>query len=356
MKHSMYFFFFLTLISFKSNASEPFIPNSDDFIVAEWTTSTTQLALNEQLAQLLSQAVYPGNSANYSIAANLLKKAKVNELSQVQRLYFEAVIKQHYHRFEESKDLLLALLQKDPAHVNAILLLSNIHSVLGEAEQATKMCVRLLLTTDQTLVAVCALNAKAQDGQLSESVKQLSSLLKGKMPENKELAIWIAEVHASLVKSNGNARLADQLLTPFLDLQLPLSFWVLWSDIQLELDKPQNIIERVQPVVQATNNEDDALILKLAIAEQKTGATTREWRDKARARVNLRESRNDMEHAFDIALYYFHIEQNYELAHQWALINWEQAKLLEDKELLSKTEKMMQSTLVFNAQQGVHND
>ncbi|WP_412971903.1 hypothetical protein [Glaciecola sp. MF2-115] len=356
MKTSIYFFIALSFISNKSDASEPFIPISKDFVVAQWATKTTEESFREQLVNLLEQAIYPGNSANYSIASSLLAKASSSDLSEAQKLYFDAVIQQHYHRFEESKLLLLRVLQIDPGHVNATLLLSNIYSVLGDAEMAKKMCVQLLLSTDQTIVATCALNAAAQDGKLTESVKQLSMLLENQVPKDDELSIWITEVYASLVKANGNTLMADQLLSPFLDKTLPLSFWVLWSDIQLELARPTEVMSQVQKVVNASNVKDDALILRLAIAEQEIGAKTSYWRSQAKARVDLREARQDKEHAFDIALYYFHIEQNYEVAHQWALVNWQQAKLLEDKDLLSMTQTKIQTTLVSKTNQGTLHD
>lgn len=56
-------------------------------------------------------------------------------------------------------------------------------------------------------------------------------------------------------------------------------------------------------------------------------------------RVELRELRQDTFHASDLALYYLSIDKQTEKALYWANINWHQAKLDADKQLLSQAKE-----------------
>jgi tetratricopeptide (TPR) repeat protein len=335
----------LFIYSSRVFSSEPFVPDSSAFVVAKWPLQTSALNVSNQIQNLLNNASYPGNSPNYSIAASLLKQSSVDDVSVMDRLYYDAVIKQHYHRFEESKELLLTLLKGQSKNPNALLLLSNMYSVLGEHELAEKMCIRLISIAPQSFVVTCVLNVRAQDGDVESSLEQLSVFLKNNDlsgESNEGLAIWSAEILASLARANGDLKRAQKILGPYTNKKVPVSFWVLWSDIQLELDKPERVRNRIESIVKSSLNQDDALILRLALAEQRLVPLKSVWLEKVRARIGLRELRNDTEHAFDIALYYYFIEREYQKAHSWALINWDQAKLLDDKNLLMMTQDALQ--------------
>jgi hypothetical protein len=346
VKHLTLLSLILFIYSHSSFASEPFIPNSSGFVVASWSVNTSGVNINEKIKSLLNKAAYPGNSANYSIAASLLKRSSIEEVSQMDRIYYDAVIKQHYHRFQESKELLLGLLNTQDDNANALLLLSNMYSVLGEHKLAEKTCIRLISQALQSVVATCALNAKAQGGDLQSSLEQLSVFLNNQGRIDESLEVWSAEILASLASANGEHQRAQKILQPYIDKKVPVSFWVLWSDIQLELDHPEQVIYRLESIVKNLQNQDDALILRLALAEQRLVPLKDVWLKKVRARIDLRESRNDIEHAFDIALYYYFFERQYKQAHTWALINWDQAKLLDDKSLLKMTHDSLKNTSI----------
>jgi tetratricopeptide (TPR) repeat protein len=168
----------LLVCSNRAFSSEPFVPHSSEFVVAKWPVQTSGLNVSNQIQNLLNNASYPGNSANYSIAASLLKQSSTEDLLVLDRLYYEAVINQHYHRFEESKELLLTFLKTQAKNPNALLLLSNMYSVLGEHQLAEKMCIRLISIAPQAFVATCVLNVRAQEGYLKSSLEQLSTFLK----------------------------------------------------------------------------------------------------------------------------------------------------------------------------------
>ena len=336
-------FFLNTSFTLHAQDKSTFVPKSNDYIVAKWHTIPFNSNVLEQIKALLEQAKYMGNSNNYAKASVLLKQLKAGEISRVQRLYYEAVIKQYYHHFTESLILLDQVLQIDAKHVNARFMSANLYAVLGDFNVAKKRCASLVGLVEPLLVAACTLNIDAQQGSTSSTPKALKTLsdFSNKHPSNMlSVSIYVAEIKASMATYLNQYELAQSTLSPFIEQQAPLSFWVLWSDIQLALAQPNKVLATVGPMVTQTTNQDDALLLRLAIAEKAANGDDSAWFELIQKRVELREVRQDEEHAFDIALYYLHLESKPEKALHWAKINWQQAKLKEDARLLKTASRL----------------
>ncbi len=347
-------------------ASELYIPKLPSQVVAKWEVQKSDASTEVVIAELLREAKYPGNSANYAQAAIHLESLRTQSLNdaqlQVLVLYYDAVIRQHYHHFEKSKQLLDNLLLIQPQNVNAILLKANMHLVLGETDQALQSCTSLLGLAPTKVVAACVIDAKSYKDDLQKSLQQLSTFMRSpKTPKNKalnvsnsptgsnaytEADIWFAEIQASMTKDTGDLHQAQAILAPYTAQKVPLSFWVLWSDIQLALNQPENVLTMIGEIVDKTKNKDDSLLLRLAIAEKQLQLTNLQWLPLVSDRIALREERKDTEHAFDIALYYLYIKANPQEAYKWAQINWQQAKLRDDQNLLKLIEKALNQTTV----------
>jgi hypothetical protein len=154
------------------------------------------------------------------------------------------------------------------------------------------------------------------------------------------VAIYVAEIQASIATFLEQYALADKILAPFINDNVPVSFWVLWADTKLAIGQAQTVLATLGPLVKHSSNQDDALLLRLAIAEKALDVYAPVWLALVQKRVELREARNDKEHAFDIALYYLNFTTNKELALKWAQINWQQAKLKEDAVLLASAQNL----------------
>lgn len=62
-------------------------------------------------------------------------------------------------------------------------------------------------------------------------------------------------------------------------------------------------------------------------------------------RVSLREIRQDTFHASELAKYYINIQPNPDKALYWANINWQQAKMSMDQQLLKDAQAMLRGKL-----------
>ncbi len=106
----------------------------------------------------------------------------------------------------------------------------------------------------------------------------------------------------------------------------------------------------------ASDSFDDALLLRLALAEQSLNlpldsvlnsnhnAESNAWQQRLTQRIEIRLQRNDTAHAADIARYYLDISPDASKALHWAKINWQQAKLGPDKQILERA-KAAQTSL-----------
>lgn len=334
-------------------AAQTYIPNSSKVVVAKWEVTEPVYISPEHIAELIREAKYPGNSANFAIAKNLLQQQKTDRtnvnteqslIENTEYIYQKAVVAQYFHQFEDSNKLLNIVIQQRPEHTNAILLKSNMHLLLGEFEQALQACTRLLGLAEQAIVAACGNYAKAQKGNVKQNLDSLMGFLRSQETTSSDVSIWLAEIQASLAKDIGAFDLASTILKPFLHGKVPVSFWVLWADIQIALNAPENVLTALGTVVRQNKNKDDALLLRLAVAEKQMQLSHKVWLPQATARIDLRERRQDTEHAFDIALYYLYIKEDAETAHKWAKVNWQQAKLREDAELLRLTENELNNS------------
>jgi len=86
-------------------------------------------------------------------------------------------------------------------------------------------------------------------------------------------------------------------------------------------------------------------LLRLAIAEKKLNKTGKKWQNLMAQRVTLREVRKDTFHASDLAKYYLDVQPNRDKALYWAHINWQQAKMSADEQLLIQAQAMQRDTL-----------
>jgi hypothetical protein len=199
----------------------------------------------------------------------------------------------------------------------------------------------------QLLVATaCALETTAQQIQLTESYQQMAALVKSQPTfANNPLNNWLLQIATDMALHLDLPKEAQKWLVKGLadDLSLdlkPLSYIVLWADVHLALKQHQAVLTALGRIAHTAGFMDDALLSRLAIAETQTRQT--HWQQLFKQRVDLRIARSDLYHAADLARYYIYVQPSAEEALHWAQLNWQQAKLSDDKMLLEEA-KAMQS-------------
>lgn len=349
-----------TIIHSHCVIAEAYTPTDSQQIVAQWTIATptslkdlqTQQRLQPQdvasvvqLAnQYLAQAAQPGQSRLYGVAEALLKPLIEKNTQDFSVLLAWAQVQQHQHRFGVAQDVLQKILAQQPDNLTANLLAARLQLIQGDAIAAQAICLRLLGHADLLTLSVCTLEARSTLGakELGDSYVQLQEIVNSQGLPDDERQVWIMQILADMAQRLDKPQAAIDYLNT-LTSSNSLSVWVQWADAQLALKSYQRVMDQLTPLVNTNTAADDALLVRLAIAEKNLVSATR-WQDQVRQRMTLRELRDDQAHAADLAIYYLDVAPDAQKAVHWAERNWQQAREASDKQLLLRAQQAAGAT------------
>lgn len=331
--------------------AEPFIPASSDMVVATWpvrdqadsATFTLERAIRSS-ESLLERASQPGQSYLYSIAKTTLTPWIENDQQNAVVWVLWARIQQNKHDFEGAKKSLQKALSIEPNNINANLILARIHLILREYDLADGACKALLRSGDFSSSSVCKLELESHQGKLSQSYEKLSKIAAG-LAANDAKKVWVNALLADMAARQGLLLESEALLDKNYD-ENNISALIDWADIKLALKKHNEVDKKLSAVVQGISSSEDALLVRLAIAEielnknKPQSEPSRLWQNRIKERVTLRELRHDLYHASDITIFYLDIEPNQQKALYWAELNWQQAQEYKDETLLQRARNM----------------
>ena len=326
------FTYLIFLLSLNA-AAEPFTPADNDIIAPAQATNIAQLNQDELMFLLLQSQQVGKTELRQGLLKNQLQQ-RYTQSATPQLGYMYARVLQREHQFSEALAITKTVLQRDPNHINTHLLRANMLMVQGEFKAAKKQCLKLIGLTTMDVVNTCTLDVLSQDGQLAQSYQSLKNSIVSRK-QNDDTRHVLAEMALRLNKPD--AALSHIQSIPL--ASAPVSLVVLWADIQLTQGNYQTILTTLPTLVTDKQNLEDALLLSLAIAEQYDNEHSgNQWRSLIAQRVALRELRQDRFHASDLAHYYLDINKQPAKALYWAEINWQQAKLEADQQLLTRAQ------------------
>lgn len=332
--------------------AEAYIPSYPDYIIAEWSESKSEYLRRLQVQSRLQPAdektisalanhylqlaAQPGQSRLYGLAEAVLKPLIETNTNDTDVLLAWAQVQQHQHNFALALSVLEKIMMQAPDNITANLLAARLQLVQGNSTVAQEFCVRLLGRTDLLTLSTCSLEVRSTLGEkeLAESYAQLQQLLISQGLPNDERQVWLLQILADMALRLEKPQEAIGFLAR-ITKKNSLSVWVQWSDIQLVLGNAQAVIDELTTVVKSSPQADDALLLRLAIAEKKLTAKNY-WQHQLAERIALRERRDDQAHAADLARYYLDVAPDADKALYWAERNWQQAREVSDKNLLEK--------------------
>ena len=213
--------------------------------------------------------------------------------------------------------------------------------VQGDADLAKRACLPMLGKTNLIVLSACALDVASQDGQLDDSYQELVRLHTSQDLSNSTEQRWIVQMLADMALRNNDPAAANAHLKYFNLNNAPVSILTLWADTQFSLQQYEEVLLRLTPIVNAHSIKDDALLLRLAIAE-KENSKRPYWQSVFAQRVVLRELRNDNLHAAELARYYLDVNIQPEKALHWARVNWQVAQQHGDRKLLDQATELWQ--------------
>lgn len=344
---------YFSLVTFVSIAS-PTIPNSPQTSVAKWTVlkNEPQQTVNlERIAWHIDQGQYPGMAGvHYNRAAQLLDAIEPSKVDSATYWYLRGRVLQHQHHFDQALNALDKALTLDPKLNSATLLKASIELVQGNTELAKQTCMSLLGKTNIDVTTGCLLETASYADKLPQSYEQLKRLLSSLSKEAEQRSAtdnWLVQMAADMALRLNKPEDAAQWLAVSDLRNMPLSYVALWADAQRQLGHHSIVLNTLSNIVESLNFKDDTLLVRLAMAEKSlnekflnTQADKQYWQQEIAKRITLRVERKDTFHAADLARYFIYIDPQPEKARQWALLNYQQAKLYEDYALLQTAIQM----------------
>lgn len=336
---------FLALVSSALSAAnaKSYVPATHDSVVATWTVVDKSDSPKERVALLLNKANLPGLASRYYGQASALTETLLRDSpNDIELLFYQAKIAQHYHRFDKALLILKGIIDRRENHHSALLLKANILQVQGRLVAAKQACLQLLGKAELWIGGACALEVNAQSGNkdiVADSYAQLLSLVERSSLQqhtNAEQQRWVQQILAELAAKQGMYNQALTHLAVFELTQVPVSYLALWADVQLALNTPERVLQVLGPIVEQADSFDDALLIRLALSEHQISDQHTRWTPRLTQRINIRMQRKDTAHAADIARYFLDIAPDRKKALFWAKINWQQARLDDDKRLLER--------------------
>lgn len=342
--------------------AEPYTPKSNDEIIAHWAVAAKDnvqplktaarlqpenpVAITALANAYLMQAAQPGQSRFYGLAQAALKPLIEKNVSDKNLWLAWAQVQQHQHNFVVAQDAIKRVLQEDPANISANLLAARIYVIQDNATAARNACLKLLGIADLLTVTACSLEANSylHPEDLKNTYQQLADIVKREGLPNDERANWLIQLLADLALRNQEPAVAEEWLALRLT-DASVNYLAQWADVKLALDNAQAVIAHLAPIVKSAPEMDDALLLRLALAEKKLKLQP-QWQTLLTERVNLREQRQDSLHASDLAIYYLDINPNAEKALFWAETNFANTREYNDKNLLTRVKQ-------FNQKKGI---
>ena len=367
-----------TLLSAPLSAA-PYTPQSNDDIIAQWAApsnaamqslkTASRLQPNDTATILalvnsyLAQAAQPGQSRFYGLAQAALKpliektssdKTVSDTNSAYSQLWLAwAQVQQHQHNFLVAQTALEKVFATDPSNETANLLAARIYIIQEQPLAARNACLKLLGSADLLTITACSLEANSylHPKDLTNSYKQLAEIVQRQGLPDDERATWLIQLLADFAMRNNDPATA----ATWLQQRLPnasVNYLAQWADVQLALNNSKAVLTQLAPIVSAAPEMDDALLVKLALAEKNIGKNNIEkdkeaekgkhWQTQLAERVALREQRQDSLHASELAIYYLDIAPNAQKALHWAEINFSNTREYSDKKLLARAQQLNQ--------------
>ncbi|MEI8595372.1 tetratricopeptide repeat protein [Photobacterium sp. Hal280] len=322
--------------------AKPYLPDNQDAALLTVPELTVKSATLEDIRALIDTAQRPSGSVDGFSLADALIQPHLTATPSPEALYLWARIQQHQHDFKGAELTLMRLLAQQPDHAGARLLLASVQTIQGKFGQARQSCLQLISQSSALVAAACALDNNFQQAKSGESrvqsYRELQSVAARYPSQSQEESVWLMQILAGMALAlNRPEEALDHLSLP-VDSQRPISYLSLWADAQLAQDNPQAVLKTLADIASRTGATDDNLLLKLALAEQMTG-TFQHWQVRCLNRITLREQRQDTTHASLLASYYLLLGDRPDKALFWAKINWQQNRLLSDRQLLLDAEQ-----------------
>ncbi len=175
----------------------------------------------------------------------------------------QATILQSRHQFEDSRQMLKALLQRDRENVQAWLTLASVDLVQGRMDEAHSDCAHLFGNVDGLVTAGCLASWSAVNGKAAAGLRVMDAFVQQAQSEPPALQSWAHGLLADAAKSLGDDKRADAEYKLALHYAPGDNFLIAtYADFLLDHDRAQEALELTRGYAQS-----DTSFLRQALAE-----------------------------------------------------------------------------------------
>lgn len=288
-------------------------------------------ALASQVHEYIRQARSTGDPRFIGYAEGILSPWPENRMTDELRV-LRATLYQSQHKFDKARTDLRTVIQQGhgPQRLQALLTLANVQTVQGRYNQARTACQQLQQAMPGLISQSCLALVDARTGQASEAYQTLLAGYRQARGAATSEQLWALGTLGDL---------ADQL-----DNDKAEQYWreVLLSNpddlyIRAELADWYLRHHRAQPVLALTRGYEkvDSLAVLRAIAMRRLDhPDAPALVQRLRERFSEARWRGSMLHKRDYARFQLHVENDPELALEFALANWKTQREPPDTRLL----------------------
>ncbi len=356
------FAYLLQLLAAQQVFSSPWIPQSDDEVIAtlpnNYNTDSAEIKElrdkliadpnNERVALALCQhylhiAKATQDSRYYGYIQAILQPWWDTPQPPVAVLEMRVKVKQYFHAFTSALDDLTQLIHIKPQYAQAWLNGATIAQTLGDYATANQFCTGLR-RQDFLLWRICQSHLYSVTGSAAYSYGQLQNLSSMIPSYQKDLRIWLTVVLGDIATQLNYTDQAERHYQQALALS-PDNTYLLgnYSDFLLQQNKPK----RVKTLLK-NKTHIDSLLLRLTLAEKTLNEKTYQKHIRTlKTRYQHYYRRGDIPHYREEIRFYLYLSHNPQRALRLAQQNWQNAKTPIDTRLLLEAAIAQQASAVI---------
>ena len=245
------------------------------------------------------------------------------ETPPVDVLVLRATIEQSLHDFETALVDLDRAVRVAPDHVQAWLTRAVVLTVRGRYKEALESCAQLVPLSSNLVVVVCQTGIESVSGAAGPAYIRLGEVLARSAEISPDEEGWARSSLAEYAVRAGRLDEAEKHFTRTIELDPTDSYArAAAADLLLDRGKPKEALALV-----AGREINDTLLLRIAIAEKKSGAKEAESHiDALAARFDASRLRGDVVHRREESRFWLELKGDPARALDLAKANWDVQK------------------------------
>ena len=354
---------FLTESAFalKTSGSAPYVPAPDDIVlIRDYPVFSNGLDKPDlqsdhnnpdtaeqimKIRQYIGHGINHADSQSLGLAQGLINAWQGTQLPLELRV-LRATIAQQKHQFQAAIEDLSFVLKRQPDHSQARLIRAAIYLATGNFALAESDCRATALIVDPIVTANCLAQALGPRGQAKNMIDRLDALLAVNLDIDPALKREVLTTQGDLFMVLNDLRLAYQAYAealeispqhPYLQAQI--------RDILIQRGDYPLLLASLAAQQNTLNKRVYQSIAEYKIPSELANSSGLNAVDQTplesvallREELRLLDLSNTADTAKYWAAYYFYIEQNYQEALRFAVINWQTQQSLSDARLLKMT-------------------